>query len=447
MEFLDKLVLPQSAEHIDLLHLISIIVQFIFIPFISLVFGGSLLSIIYKNKSSRENNPRFVRFASELINLTTFNNSTGLILGIIPPFILLLIFTQILHSAQTISITYLVISFILMIIGLILIYTYKYSLNLSLIFSAFNKEQNTDKPDYLQEEIQQYQTNFKKTNNSTGYWGVLMMLLAIYFYIAGFSMTIYTNQPANASVWQTLFSFNVFIFWLQFITSALALTSAFILFYYFSWEGGKNNLDSEYSEFIKRLSLRIMTSTLAILPLLMVINLLSTPATAVSASFFSFSSLALIIIFTIYHLIFQVAKNSKLSYASWIFIMLIATYLFIIISNQSSVKSSTRAQATILAANYEENLKTLKSSGIGGLMSGEQIFKSKCSACHSYDRKIVGPPYKETLPKYEGKTDELVKFIMNPTQKNPGYPPMPAQGLKPQEARAIADYIMENYKK
>jgi len=51
------------------------------------------------------------------------------------------------------------------------------------------------------------------------------------------------------------------------------------------------------------------------------------------------------------------------------------------------------------------------------------------------------------LPKYEGKTDELVKFIMNPTQKNPGYPPMPAQGLKPAEARAIADYIMENYKK
>jgi cytochrome c len=98
MEFLDKLVLPQSAEHINLLHLIAIIVQFIFIPFLSLVFGGTLFSIIYRNKGLKEQNPHFIRFSSELINLTTFNNTFGVILGIVPPLILLLIFSQILHT-------------------------------------------------------------------------------------------------------------------------------------------------------------------------------------------------------------------------------------------------------------------------------------------------------------------------------------------------------------
>lgn len=448
MEFLDKLVLPQSAEHINLLHLIAIIVQFIFIPFLSLVFGGTLFSIIYRNKGLKEQNPHFIRFSSELINLTTFNNTFGVVLGIVPPLILLLIFSQILHTVQSSAIVYFGTSVLLTVICLILIYTYKYSLNLSLILSTFrNEKDESGNNNYLQEEIEQYQTNFRKANNSTGHWGIIFLLAAAYFYFAGYSTAIHFKMQANVSAWQTLFSLNVILYWLQFIAASLALTSAFTLFYYFSWEGGKKNLIADYAELIKKVSVRTLTISLAILPLFLVINFITTPTVAVSKSFFSFASLALIAIFAVYHFIFQVMKNSKFAYASWIFILVIATYLFTIISNQSTVKSSTRSQAAVLSSNYDVYLKNLKSSGVGGLMTSEQIFKSKCSACHSFDRKIVGPPYKETLPKYEGKTDELVKFIMNPTKKNPGYPPMPAQGLKPAEARAIADYILENYKK
>jgi cytochrome c len=51
------------------------------------------------------------------------------------------------------------------------------------------------------------------------------------------------------------------------------------------------------------------------------------------------------------------------------------------------------------------------------------------------------------MPKYEGKKTQLVAFIRNPVKVNPAYPPMPNPGLKPNEAEAVATYLLENYKK
>jgi cytochrome c len=46
------------------------------------------------------------------------------------------------------------------------------------------------------------------------------------------------------------------------------------------------------------------------------------------------------------------------------------------------------------------------------------------------------------MPKYQGKKDALVAFILNPVKVNPAYPPMPNQGLRPAEAESIATYLL-----
>ncbi|MDX1702049.1 MAG: c-type cytochrome, partial [Melioribacteraceae bacterium] len=79
-------------------------------------------------------------------------------------------------------------------------------------------------------------------------------------------------------------------------------------------------------------------------------------------------------------------------------------------------------------------------------INGEDIYNAKCIACHQFDQKLVGPAYNDVLPKYDGKRDELVSYILNPYKINPEYPAMPNQGLKPMEAEAIADYIVNIYK-
>ncbi|MDP2037365.1 MAG: cytochrome c, partial [Ignavibacteria bacterium] len=105
-------------------------------------------------------------------------------------------------------------------------------------------------------------------------------------------------------------------------------------------------------------------------------------------------------------------------------------------------------QFAILAANYTDYEANLKADlGIGPAISGADIYNGRCIACHNFEKKVVGPPYNETLPKYVGKKADLVKFILSPVKINPAYPAMPNQGLKPREAEAIADYILATYKK
>ena len=78
---------------------------------------------------------------------------------------------------------------------------------------------------------------------------------------------------------------------------------------------------------------------------------------------------------------------------------------------------------------------------------GEEIYKVRCASCHKFDVKLVGPSHKEVVPKYFGKENQLVAYIKNPTKIDPEYPPMPNPGLKPDEAQAVADYVLEQVKK
>jgi len=79
------------------------------------------------------------------------------------------------------------------------------------------------------------------------------------------------------------------------------------------------------------------------------------------------------------------------------------------------------------------------------LSEGEKLIaKNGCTACHSLDQKIVGPPFKEIAKK--GYTpDRIVQLIYNPEPSNwPGYPPMtPMSNVPKEEAEKIAKWITE----
>jgi len=81
------------------------------------------------------------------------------------------------------------------------------------------------------------------------------------------------------------------------------------------------------------------------------------------------------------------------------------------------------------------------------LAVGEQIYNQRCTACHKWETKLVGPPHMSVLPKYEGKTDELVKFVVNPVRVDTSYPPMPSQGLNELEAQSVVLFLQTEYDK
>jgi len=83
---------------------------------------------------------------------------------------------------------------------------------------------------------------------------------------------------------------------------------------------------------------------------------------------------------------------------------------------------------------------------------GEEIFETKCSACHKLEDRYVGPALGDVL---ERRTPEYVmNMILNPEemlQRHPGarellgqyMTPMPNQQLTESDARAVLEYLRE----
>jgi cytochrome c551/c552 len=76
--------------------------------------------------------------------------------------------------------------------------------------------------------------------------------------------------------------------------------------------------------------------------------------------------------------------------------------------------------------------------------AGGQLFQQKCSICHHFDQRLVGPPLNSVLEKYRPAKDKLTGFLRNPQKVDPDYPAMPNLSLTEQEAGAIADYLLDH---
>ena len=67
MEFLDKIVIPPSANHVLLVKYILTISFVLFIPYIGMVLGSSFLSVYFNRLGRSTGNPMFTRFAKDVI--------------------------------------------------------------------------------------------------------------------------------------------------------------------------------------------------------------------------------------------------------------------------------------------------------------------------------------------------------------------------------------------
>jgi cytochrome c len=146
-------------------------------------------------------------------------------------------------------------------------------------------------------------------------------------------------------------------------------------------------------------------------------------------------------------LVYAYAKEARRSYLSYAAYTLALAMVLLMVNDHVAVGMATRQHAVLLAALHEVDTDALKSRlGVGKpAASGEDIYNGRCSACHLFDEKKVGPPYRTVIPKYAGKKEALVAFVLSPRKVDPSYPPMPNQGLKPVEADSIATYLLTKY--
>lgn len=439
MDFLENAVLPQSAHHMVLLKYLLALTFLIVLPYFTLLIGSSLLSVYYNSKSKRSDNTYYSKFSKQLIDLVTFNKSMSFGFGVVPILSAIFCYAQLLHMTDSGVPQNIFISLIFFLTGIVLIYTYKYS---SHINDILGKIKESD------EESDIYKLKAAKLLNKTGKYGLVLLLVSAYLFIGSIELAIDSSRwGEDSSLLGIILSINTLTYFLYFIAASISVTSAVLLYFYFRPNYDWQENDLNYKNFVKKFALtRGLIATL-ILPALIVLNVFVTPAVALNGIVFGSIVIILFIVLLIANLFYLMLKESNTKFSSSVIYLFVILFTFLVIKEQAAFSTSTQNQFQKLSANYEEyRVKLNEELGIETVAaSGEDIFNGRCSACHKFDVKLVGPPYNSVLGKYVGKQDELAKFVLNPVKINPDYPVMPNQGLKPNEAKAIAEYILKVY--
>ena len=443
MEFLNNFVLPQSAEHIELLHYMLLIVLFICIPFISIVFGGIFLSVVYKNKSNKHNNNYYLRLSKDVAEITTINKSAGFIFGIVPLITAILIYSQLLHNSEITNLNYLGLALVFIIISLVFIYSYRYSLSFNRIFGSLS-DKNISDP-LIIEDVNRLSDESKRISQKAGTFGLLFLFLGMWFFITGLTISsIYTSWDVESFI-GGLFSWKVLSRFIYYFFFALTLSGGMVLFIFLEDEKKNRIKDEEYSVFVKQKVLRVTFFSALFIPLFALLSLFGLPQNALTGTVFTYAIISLAFLFLGYHFLYLLTKEMKGTTAALLFFTLVFSIAAFIISDQKAMASSTQVHSAMLSAEYDKYLAELTGEGKSITINAAEIYQVKCASCHKWDQKLVGPAHLDVLPKYAGKEAQLVAFIRNPVKVDPAYPPMPNPGLKPNEADAIAKYLLATY--
>jgi cytochrome c len=207
-------------------------------------------------------------------------------------------------------------------------------------------------------------------------------------------------------------------------------------------------MDDEYAVVVKKIAGSLALFSGIAFPLMLICTYAFLPAAAITPSVFFYFVVVLLISLILGNYIYAMAKNSDPQSAAVVFVLILVLITFNILKDQmafgNAIEPNTHEIIKIAEEHEKEaKTKTLQATGI----DPQAIFNQKCSACHRYDVKLVGPPYQQTIPKYNGDVKKLADYIFNPQKIDPNYPPMPNQGLKKKEANAMAQWLIDQFGK
>lgn len=457
MDLLDQSILPQSPHHLLLLKYLLALSYILFVPYVSVLFGTLSYSLLFRRKAEQTGENIYKRFSKDLIDLITFNKGVAFALGVVPLLSSVFGYAQLLHTSGLNVPEYLFLSLIFLIIGLFLIYTYKYTFHLKDIFKyAQEKKELSENEEILTEEIASYSIKTGRLHKKSGFYGMIFLVISTYLFVASVNLASDSlSWTSGNNLFDLIFSLSALIDFLQWIIGAYAITSAIIIYRFFRSNSEVLVTDENYRAFIKSFTLRTGLIATICLPIMIVLSVVTRPVNTLSYDFFILISSIMILLLVASILIYIMLKDSHevpvgstIKYSSSLIFLLIIIFAFLVIKDQFAFDTATKMQTEILTKEYDiYQAKLQEEMGTAAPISGLDIYNGRCVACHNFDKKIVGPPYNSTLPKYEGKKDLLVKYILNPVKINPEYPAMPNQGLKPKEAEAIAEYLLTTYKK
>ncbi|HCV43281.1 MAG TPA: hypothetical protein DGH68_07335, partial [Bacteroidetes bacterium] len=429
MDFIKHLALPQSMEQYHLLLFILNLTFIVLLPYLGFLLGTSLFSYIYNKKGTTEKNQLYKRFAKDLIDTGVFSKSGLAFLAIIPAASLVFLYAQLLQATTTIAVSVMTFGFLALLAGSILLYAYKYTFKLSSVLT--NVESYVTRGSAAREEVADYLQTTEHTHLRCGRYGIGFLFVGSFLTVGASAMA------CNPATWSTMDNvFELFLSldflarYLQFLAIGLGVTGIGILFFLITWQSGERRPEESYASLIRQFGFRWSAVSFLLQPVLLVLTLAVLPAGAASGLMYALGGTALLFLFAAAHFVYAFKRDGQVSYTAYAFFTLALALTLIFTKDQVAIGNGTKEHAARLSLAYEKDVEELKARlGVAAkALTGQEIYDAKCSACHLFDQKKVGPPYKETIPKYAGKKTELIAFIMSPIKINPAYPNMPNQG-------------------
>ena len=447
MNFFDELVIPPSENHVLLLQYMLIISMMLFIPYLGMMLGATFTSTYFNKKGKKEGNKLYIRFAKDVIEKLTITPSAELALGTIPVLSAFFAYAQLLYMAETITVSMLALSVVIFIMSFVFIYKYRNTFKIESVLQTYRKYINKDSinpGDEKVHEAEAFEENILNTNSSSGVIGKYLLLTASYLF-AGTTALASSPDKWNhvGNILQVIFSWQTIFNFMLLVSLAGIITGAAIMFYFFKWQGGLKDMDDEYSGYVKKFAGNLTLASGVSFPVMLLLSYVCLPSSAQSPSVFFYMVVILVVTLILCNIVYSMVKNSDTSSASTVFVLVFVLILFNVVKDQATFSNATHLNTLEITKKAEEleqeaKTKTMQSAGI----DPQQIFNTKCIACHKFDQKLIGPPYDQTVPKYNGDVQKLAAYLFNPQKIDANYPPMPNQGLKKKEATAMAQWLI-----
>ncbi len=372
------------------------------LPYMGMVLGFSLLSAAF-NKWKPD-------LAKDFMNLVSGKPMTWITLGILPPGALILLYKIPFPNTPAHIHLYLVRLLGILLLGLILLALFRRSAHIL-----------------------------------AGAVGALLVLVYCFLLVNLSALLIFPEKWLflKAPLPYPLFSITPLIHFAGFLCLSIIMTGAAIVFFFCQWP--EKRLQRGYG--------LVLVGSL-LLPVIIFWDIYTLPGYALSLSVLVLAGLIIIVLFLLSISAYFMIPGSGTPTRLWgVTSFLLTLVLFGLVIGKdrtlhanASLETSAvlkddaqKARSRILAKRQELYAQTM----VIDAALGEKIYNDRCSVCHSFEQRILGPPFNQVLPKYAGKQEELVAFIRNPRKVDPQYPAMPNPNLGPIEIKAVVKFLLE----
>jgi cytochrome c551/c552 len=411
METVNELLTAPAIKYLRLVSHLVHLMLLVHLPYMGMVLGSSVLSAAY------------VKFkpglAKDFINLAMGRTWTWTGFGLLPAAALAMLYKMLLFNAPIPIHLFILRIMGLMLTGFILLTLYRRTGHI--IFGALGA----------------------------------LAILGYCFHLVNFTALLVFPEKwflLEALIPYPLFAITPLIHFGGFLFLSLIITGAAILFFYYRWPEKRLAEDSPHYDLMKYHGLGLVLAGSLSMPVIILWDLYTLPAYALSIPVFVVCGIIVALLGLTGYLAAASLKNkeAKIPRASTAFFLLALALFGLITGKDRTLQANAgletlavlemEAQAAhreILAQREELYAKGMKIDAA----LGEKIYNERCTACHTFGKKVLGPPLNSVLPKYMDKQEELAAFLKKPRKIDPNYPAMPNPGLTTIQIKSVVKFL------